>query len=257
MNTSDKSMLRKLRLDGLQAKKEATEYKYMYRAECHKNQCLSKQIGKLKKLLEISQNKCQRLIRKLCPVNNSNTSGNLARELTRKCKSLTQAKCDCTKRQRLSEYRHILFRTIQHKIPQCKRAQIGLWFDGKVVNYTWKSKDFREKYTQRATPFNFHPHADHSYASSKLIEYSSDEEDFSDIDYSSIFDSDGNWQKRHKRSIIHVMDSYRISHEAYHELRHAGKDHLPPLYQIRNEKILMSDEIPYIRHPSVRQHYIF
>ena len=56
-----------------------------------------------------------------------------------------------------------------------------------------------------------------------------DDDDLNDLDYSEIFDSHGNWKKKHKRHIIHVMDSYRISHEAYHELRHAGKGHFPPL----------------------------
>ena len=72
-----------------------------------------------------------------------------------------------------------------------------------------------------------------------------------DVDYSQIYDSDGNWQQKHKRAIIHVMDSFRISHEAYHELRHAGRNHLPPLHHIINEKFIMSEEIPYTKHPTV------
>ena len=48
------------------------------------------------------------------------------------------------------------------------------------------------------------------------------------------------------------MDSYRISHETYHELRHAGKGHFPPLNHIMKEKTEMSSEIPYIKDPTVR-----
>ena len=51
--------------------------------------------------------------------------------------------------------------------------------------------------------------------------------------------------------IITVMDTFRISHEAYHELRHAGKGHFPPLHHIVREKTLMSNVIPYIKHESV------
>ena len=72
-----------------------------------------------------------------------------------------------------------------------------------------------------------------------------------DLDYSKIFGSDGDWQKEHKRAIIHVLDTYHISHEAYHELRHAGKNHFPPLHHIIKEKIVMSDQIPYSKHDSV------
>ena len=100
-------------------------------------------------------------------------------------------------------------------------------------------------------------YSDHTYASPNLFQIEDEEYSLDDIDYSSIFDTHGNWQQRHKRCIINVMDSYRISHEAYHKLRHAGKGHLPPLYQIRIKKNLMSKEIPYIKHPTVSSNEYF
>ena len=122
-----------------------------------------------------------------------------------------------------------------------------------TINYRWTSKDLQNNQCERSTKevFNFTKTSDHLYASAKLVQYHESDDDVENIDYSTIFDSQGNWQQRHKRSIINVMDSYHISHEAYHELRHAGKGHFPPLYQIRNEKRLMSAEIPYIKHPTV------
>ena len=116
----------------------------------------------------------------------------------------------------------------------------------KTVNFSWKSIP-----VQTCNQFNFNTTSDHSYASSKLLNHDCDEEE-EDIAYDSIFDSEGNWQEKHKRGIINVMDCYRISHEAYHELRHAGKGHFPPLYKIRLEKAAMSAEIPYIKHATVR-----
>ena len=101
--------------------------------------------------------------------------------------------------------------------------------------------------------FNFHKTADHSYASPENLKLNHEDDDLQDIDYSSIFDSHGNWQEKHKRSIINVIDSYGISHEAYHELRLARKGHFPPLYKIINEKKIMSAEIEFIRHPTVIQ----
>ena len=244
------ALFKTLRLSELEAKKVARHYNNPYRKECVKNTYLRKEIQKLKKYLQKSQKKCERLIVRLFSVTNEGSNEFVHKgKLSRKRKSWTQAKCDRTKRQRLSEYKHVLFDTIQKNVPQCRRAQLGLWLDGKSVNYCWKGKDFQKSKSSRSAgkPFNFAPRSDHSYACSKLIDYDSeDDEDFADIDYASIFDADGNWQQKHKRSIIHIMDSYCISHEAYHELRHAGKNHFPPLHQIRIEKILMSAEIPYM-----------
>ena len=253
-NTNQNPLLMKFRLAELEAKKHARHYLYLYRKECVKSRQLQKDKVKLKKQLEKSERKCDRLINRFCPVTTGNDNEGVEKtKFTWKRKSFSQAKCDRTKRQRVSEYKDILFTTINEKIPLCKRAQLTLWLDGKTVNYSWKSKDFKHAGTGQIQPVNFQPRFDHSYASSKLIDYGSDDDDdLSDIDYSSIFHSEGNWQQKHKRSIIHVMDSYRISHEAYHELRHAGKGHFPPLYQIHLEKIVMSGEIPYIKHPTVR-----
>ena len=126
--------------------------------------------------------------------------------------------------------------------------QLCLCLGDKTVNYTWKGRDFQIDPAHNLKTKAF-PEIDHCYAA-KAVEEEEDE-DFIDVDYSQIFDSEGNWQRQHKRKIINVMDSYRISHEAYHELRHAGKGHFPPLHQIVKEKNLMSDVIPFIKHPTV------
>ena len=47
------------------------------------------------------------------------------------------------------------------------------------------------------------------------------------------------------------MDCFRISHEAYHELCMVSKGHLPPLGRLSKEKKIMSEEIPYEKHPKV------
>ena len=54
------------------------------------------------------------------------------------------------------------------------------------------------------------------------------EEIYHDFDYSEIFDTTGHWKKQHIRRLIHVMDNFRISHDAYHELKIVSKGHLPP-----------------------------
>ena len=84
----------------------------------------------------------------------------------------------------------------------------------------------------------------------------SDDEDDNDLDMfnvgtSDIFDDEGNFVKPFLRSIVHVMDKHKISHEAYHETRMVTKGFMPPIHLIRNEKKYMSEEIEYIKHPTV------
>ena len=95
---------------------------------------------------------------------------------------------------------------------------------------------------------------DHCYAKQQSPSANCDvgNDDLYDVDYTSIFDENGNWQNKHKKAIIHVMDTFHISHEAYHELRHAGKGHFPALGEIIKEKKVMSQQIPYIKHATVR-----
>ena len=72
-----------------------------------------------------------------------------------------------------------------------------------------------------------------------------------DVDQSQIFDSDGNYLTPFLRSIIHVMDKHKISHEAYHETRMITKGFMPPVHIIKRAKAKMSEEIEYIKHPTV------
>ena len=75
-------------------------------------------------------------------------------------------------------------------------------------------------------------------------------EDLSDPD---AFLSDGTWNKVHIRRIIHIMDSFKISNEAYHEMRMTSKSILPSISRIKKEKAIMSKEISYTAHPTVGQ----
>ena len=78
-----------------------------------------------------------------------------------------------------------------------------------------------------------------------------EEEHRDDVDYSDIFDSMGNWRKEHLRKLVHVLDAFRVSHEAYHELCMVSKGHLPPISRLAKERRLMSEEIPYSKYPNV------
>ena len=76
--------------------------------------------------------------------------------------------------------------------------------------------------------------------------------DLQSVDLADIYTCEGQWRKIHICRLIHVLDTFRISHEGYHELRMVSKGHLPPMWRLAKEKVIMSEEIPYIKHPSVR-----
>ena len=115
----------------------------------------------------------------------------------------------------------------------------------------------KKLHTQHQTPTNFGSRDDPLYAKAEcpeMNEHDNDDE-IINVDNSKIFDVEGNWQKNHKRSIIHILDTFHISHQAHHELRHAGKNHFPPLHHIIKEKIVMSDQMPYTKHDTVSINY--
>ena len=70
------------------------------------------------------------------------------------------------------------------------------------------------------------------------------------------FLSDGTWNKVHIRRLVHVMDMFKISNDGYHELRMTSNGLLPPIHRIKSEKEVMSKEIPYTPHPTVRSNTI-
>ena len=62
----------------------------------------------------------------------------------------------------------------------------------------------------------------------------------------------GKWNSTLLRKVINVMDKHKISNKAYHELKMTLTSGFnPPMNQIKDEKKVMSQEIPFTKHPSV------
>ena len=234
-----------LREDYIRSQREMKHYRFLYKSECQKNKVLQSQIIELRNKCNEHEFNVQQLRRKLRNVNNLDKT----LPVTRKRKAWCKITCERTKRQRISQYSDFVFSTIKDNVPQCRRAQLCLCLGDKMVNYSWKSKHFRMNNFNTKTKSLVE--IEHSYATKPVDKDAEEDEDFINVDYREIFDSEGNWQPNHKQRIINVMDSYRISHKAYHELRHTGKGHFPPLHHIMKEKNLMSDVLTFIKHPTV------
>ena len=167
---------------------------------------------------------------------------------SRKRKQWEEIKSVRTKYRRFNEYKDHLFSTLQ-EIKVCHRAEITMWLPENKISFSWSPKHFRQELDCTAKAKSSNLLSDHNYV--RISEEMDDEDSFEDVNYSEIFDDEGNWRKTHIKRLIHVMDSFRISHQAYHELRMVSKGHLPSLGRITSQKKIMSEKIPYTLHPKV------
>ena len=122
--------------------------------------------------------------------------------------------------------------------------------DDKRINFSFSPSDLSKEHNLRKS-CNEKSNAistDHTYVAQ--VKEFTESDSFNDLDYSEIFDYWGEWSTKHIRRLIYVMDSFHISHEAYHELRLVSKGYLPPLGRLAKDKKIMSAEIPYDKHPT-------
>ena len=233
-----------MRQELLQTKKNEKHYKYLYSSECRTSSDLKKKLVQC----EIKFKKLQEQLQKVSKSQPKCTS-NLPR--TRKRKDWNEIRGERTKYRRLNDYKDIIFNALQ-QIDHCHRAEISIWLNTQRFHFCWYPSDFQKASNVKNNirdPCENVLH-DHSYAFMKIAD--SEDQEIKDMDFSEIYDSVGNWKQIHIRRLIHVMDCFRISHDAYHEIRMVSEGHLPPIGRITAEKQVMSDEIPYVKHPTVR-----
>ena len=241
--------LTKMRQEMLQMQKERRHYQSMYQAECRDNKKLKLQLLRTQKMNSILTAEMEKE-KRMQPNNPSNEVPTVKK--TRKRKRWQDIKNEGTKRRRLNFYKDMLIETLK-QMDSCKKAQVTLWICEQKVHFTWSNDDFNNSTNDSSQQISsnvrniYHEHTYGWYPKPSREEA----KDFNDTDLSEIFESSGHWRKIHLRRLIHVLDSYRISHEGYHELRMVSKGHLPPISKITREKTIMSEEIPYTKHPTV------
>ena len=234
-----------MRLEILQQKRHIQHYKKLYQAECKIVNRLQKKILGVNAHNTFLQEEVHRLKNKLLPDYSSKEPKN-----TKTTKQWDQIKCDHTRRRKIGLFRNHILQSIQ-SLKICHRAEVSLWLEQNRIHFSFSPSDITAKPqdTEMLSATSLKIVSDHTYAAheNKLPE----EDKYCDLDYSEIFDSSGGWRKLHVRKLIYVMDCFRISHEAYHELRMVSKGHLPPINYLAKEKKIMSEEIPYEKHAKV------
>ena len=159
------------------------------------------------------------------------------------------------KAQRKSQFKRCLNQSIVH-LKEIKNAQLKLMIGKKDINLSWSQNELKELRSKHAQlPMNL-PNDDQdeeemdvdddngAVAGDEDIEI---DETNSETDIPDPFLPDGKWNPQHIRRVIHVLDSYHISHKAYHELRLSSRSILPPLHKMKKEKKIMSKGINYYK----------
>ena len=81
---------------------------------------------------------------------------------------------------------------------------------------------------------------------------SEDEDHIPDSEhYPDAFLSNGQWNPIHLKRIVHILDIFKISQKAYHELRITSRSILPPINRILATKKKMSETIKPLHHRTV------
>ena len=250
VNKLNDTVLYEMRQEVLKLKKQVRVIQQLYQKELSANKTLYKELVKSKKTIQKLQTTCNKF---KCMLNNYELKHDQSKK-SKKCKHWDEIKSVRTKYRRLNEYRENIFETLQN-LDVCHRAEINLWLPDNKIKYSWSPNDFEKclpSQNENLTPSLVSIMHDHSYGHPK--EHVSDHDHLNDVDYSKIFDNEGKWTKDHIRRLIHIMDSFRISHQAYHELRMVSKGHLPPIGKISYQKNIMSETLTYTKHPTVSKH---
>ena len=233
--------LKRSRENLMQSQKEVREYKHLYLASNKEQKFLMDQLENEKKNRELTIQENVKLKADLDDLREKLKQKNKHR------KAWPDIKDHKTKKRRISEYKSVIESNILRNIPECTRANLTLSIEGKNMNIGFTSNDLARLHM-----------GNNSQRSSSEHNYSSDKRQAANVrppetnnTTSAIYDGDGKFLTKHKSRMIYVMDKFRISHQAYHELYMHSRGQLPPISQIKTEKKRMSEVIPYYMHPDV------
>ena len=165
-------------------------------------------------------------------------------------KKWANLKSPVSRAKRKSQFRRCLDQAMMH-LQEVTRARVQLRIGKDDISLVWARNHFRFLRNRGRNILN-QPRANNQYT---LNDSQSEDDVENEISEPDAFLSDGTWNDVHIKRIIHVMDLFKISHEAYHELRMTSQSILPPLYRIKNIKKTMSTEINSYHHCRVRRRH--
>ena len=229
--------VRTMREELLTCQKEKNTYKSLYFQALNKCRSLQKELTKNIKQLNDVRGRLEK------KQNNHDVKNDIF--LRRKRKPSVDICSLDRKKLKSAEYITLFKRTID-SIPVCPTSSLTIQCPQHGMNMTFRKSD--EAAPDRQTSVTGQvPCVDHTYSS---VTDDKPEGDCSETSHE-IYDSDGNFTRRHVRKAVLVTDNYRISNDAYHEIRSELSGHMPPIGRLKQEKAIMSEELPYQKHPKV------
>ena len=162
-----------------------------------------------------------------------------------------------SKAKRKADYRNCLEQSMMY-LHEAKRVRVQMLIGKQEIFLVWSQNELRRlrndaKNIRLPRVLNAAQGANSS--PNRNVTTSNDSEDEDSIEQGEsdpdAFLPDGTWNILHIRRIIHVMDMFKISYRAYHELRMTSRSILPPLNKLKKERIKMSNEIKCLHHKTV------
>ena len=147
-------------------------------------------------------------------------------------------------------YRGILNNSIQC-LTECKRAKVTLGFEKHHVDLVWTESEMQENRSTLGISENrYHlSNVANEHMSRRDIRCARPKSKISDFKTSNgLFGNQCKYSASHIRSIVSVLDEHRISHKAYQHLKNACQGHMPSLNEIKDQKHLMSIQLPLTTH---------
>ena len=265
--------VKSMRTELLQWKKERNHYKLLYAATCREKKVLNSKLLAmsnerkiLKHEIEVLKTQKKNLVlskgrKRKCPFL-SFTTRTIHNRID-DCKALFEpamkkvpgmVKCDFSLRNGDTEMKFSL-----PSIPQAQNSDEVLSTKNTAADHSYcmqenvdKSQEPEEHLPRSQQDTTYHIAADHSYSGQENVDTSVQGTVRRNSSQAhSIYDDEGNFTNRHIRKAVLVTDNYRISHEAYHEIRSELCGHMPPIGKLKIEKAVMSEEIPYFKHRTV------
>ena len=164
-------------------------------------------------------------------------------------KKFSQLKDLGTKILRKKKYRKILDDSLSC-ISECTAAKVTLYFEDTHTDLTWSEEDMsahRAKNGIPSTKYSFK-----SPNKGLILNRTKPVKRLSSLkSHGGIFSKPCKYSNNHVRKVICAMDDNRISQRAYQNIKNACNGHMPGLNQIKEEKAVLSAQLPIIQGEKV------
>ena len=239
-------VLQRLRDELDQTKTELYQYKVLYRNERTDRRLQEDQCHRLQERIIDVTNEKDQLTQELYQCREDINSYKIPKPL----KKWQNLKSPVSKARRKAQHRKCLDQSMMH-LHEAQRVCVQMKIGNDEIFLVWSEDDLKNLKDEH--PNIVRPLWINNDNESHENENNSEDEDIipDSERYPDAFMSDGTWNPVHLKRIVLILDMYKISQKAYHELRMTSRSILPPINRILAAKKKMSDTIKPLHHRTV------